>query len=184
MESLFSNHNTEVIMKRQLCNLMSVDSDSWHQKVETVSNTLVTPLISNSFCQQQHPSSAATPSPVSINQPAAEITSPSLPSITLDDQPQQSDAAVLPKIHEAAFHPPKCFKYQQTGDRKCQHQWFNKWHWLHYDSEQNCLLCFVCATAIANHLLDTSGKKVENVFTQRGFSNWKKEHDKFIQHEE
>ena len=152
---------------------MSVDSGSKHQKVETVSNTLVTPLISHFFRQattSTTTASAATPSPVSINQPAAEIISPSTPSITQDDQ-QQSDAASLPKSPEAAFHSPKCFKFQQTGDRKCQHEWFHKWHWLHYDSEQNYVLCFVCSTVIANNLLDTSGKKVENAFTQRGFSN-------------
>ena len=132
----------------------------------------MTPLISNFFRQattSTTTASAATPSPVSINQPAAEIISSSSPSITQDDQPQQSDAASLPKIPEAAFHPPKCFKFQQTGDRKCQHEWFNKWHWLDYGSEQNCVLCFVCSTAIANNLVDTSGKKVENAFTQRGF---------------
>ena len=122
MQSLFSDHNTEVNTKRQLCKLMSVDSGSKHQKVETVSDTPVTSLISNIFRQaatSTTTASAATPSPVSINQPAAEITSQSSPSITLDDQPQQSDAAALPKIPEAAFHPEKCFKFQQTGDRKC-----------------------------------------------------------------
>ena len=96
---------------------------------------------------------------------------------------RKSDAASRPKIPEAAFHPPKCFKFQETRDRKCQHEWFNKWRWLHYDSEQNCVLYFVCSTSIANNLLDTSEKKVENAFTQRGFSNWKKEPEKFTQHE-
>ena len=48
----FADHNTEVIMKRQLCTLTSVDSDSKYQKVETMSNTLVTPLFQISSGKQ------------------------------------------------------------------------------------------------------------------------------------
>ena len=83
------------------------------------------------------------------------------------------------------FHPDKSFKFPKTTirnrNRRCQHQWFEDFKWLHYDMERDCVLCFYCFTH--EHQLTAEHNK-EPAYISTGFQNWKKAPRYFKEHEQ
>ena len=87
------------------------------------------------------------------------------------------------------FHPPMSFKFpktvsgtgKNTKNRSCQHEWFQKFDWLHYHTENDRVYCFYCQKAFKEKLLLNSPK--EMTFIENGFHNWKKALESFKQHD-
>ena len=73
------------------------------------------------------------------------------------------------------FRPDKSFKFPKTTignrNRRCQHQWFEDFKWLHYDMERDCVLCFYCFT---HEYQLTAEHKKEPAYISTEFRNWKK----------
>ena len=89
------------------------------------------------------------------------------------------------KNYFVQFRPDKWLKFPKTTignrDRRCQHQWFEDFNWLHYDMERDCVLCFYCFTH--EHQLTAQHKK-EPAYISTGFRNWKKAPRCFKEHEQ
>ena len=70
------------------------------------------------------------------------------------------------------FRPNENFKFPGTkiGERRrrCQHQWFDDFKWLHYNNDKDSLLCTYCV----NHFDKlTSENNKELAFISDGFRN-------------
>lgn len=91
-------------------------------------------------------------------------------------------------IPEVPFHPPKDFKFPKTSrmrtvtdkignakqiteSRSCQHKWFEKWSFLHYDVESDSLFCHSCAHATYNKHLFVAPESSQ-VFVNTGYKNF------------
>lgn len=84
-------------------------------------------------------------------------------------------------------HPRSQFVFpkEKDGNRKCQHSWFAKFKWLHYDEERDCVLCFECIKASKFVKRDNSTFffGAEKTFLSTGFTNWKIALDRFAKHQ-
>ena len=76
-------------------------------------------------------------------------------------------------------HQPSNFHFPQREygkisvvKRSFQHNWFQRWPWLHYDEEQDLAFCFTCIVTYKNNHLH-SIPSLERTFVSTGFSNWK-----------
>lgn len=65
----------------------------------------------------------------------------------------------------------------KIGDRMraFQFDWFKKWEWLEYSISKDAAFCFWC-------YLFGDKKVGDEVFTKKGFRNWKKASEKFGEH--
>ena len=85
----------------------------------------------------------------------------------------------------SAFQP-KNFDFPKKGygkqNRSFQQKCFEQLLWLHYNEENDSVLCFICAKQNAKENLISATKK-EEAFLKGGFSNWKKALDKFKEHD-
>ena len=91
--------------------------------------------------------------------------------ISHDDVPHQPVHYVYPK------------KKMGSQMRSFQAHWFKEFPWLHYNEQNDCVLCFVCAQQNAKSNLRSLRHK-EAVFTGTGYSNWKKARCRFKEHQE
>ena len=106
-----------------------------------------------------------------------------------DENVEKSDQNDMNYSENNPFHPPKSFKFPKTQSgtgknmkmRSCQHEWFQKFDWLHYHTENNKVYCFYCQKAFREKLLLNSPK--EMTFCENGFQNWKKALESFKQHD-
>ena len=94
-----------------------------------------------------------------------------------------------PEVGEKPNQPLKTFKFPQrefgkTGAQKrsFQHQWFQRWSWLHYVEDGDLAFCFTCVKAYQQRHLDTNSL-LEKAFVSSGFRNWKDATSKFAKHE-
>ena len=71
------------------------------------------------------------------------------------------------------FHFPQR-EFGKTSVVKCsfQHNWFQRWPWLHYGEEQDLAFCFTCIVTYKNNPLH-SIPSLKKTFVSTGFSNWK-----------
>ena len=78
------------------------------------------------------------------------------------------------KPHQPSnFHfPQREFGKTSVVKRSFQHNWFQRWPWLHYDEEQDLAFCFTSIVTYKNNPLH-SIPSLENTFVSTGFSNWK-----------
>ena len=60
--------------------------------------------------------------------------------------------------------------------------WFEKWSWLHYVPHLSAVICYTCAKAHQNNLIDLC-KNSDPAFICKGFQNWTKATVKFSSHE-
>ena len=91
---------------------------------------------------------------------------------------------IVDKPHQPSnFHfPQREFGKTSVVKRSFQHNWFQRWPWLHYDEEQDLAFCFTCIVAYKNNHLH-SIPSLEKTFVSTGFSNWKDAIAKFSKHE-
>ena len=84
------------------------------------------------------------------------------------------------------FHPPQNFvfpkKQQDKQKRSCQAKWFVNFSWLHYNQQNDSILCFKCMKQDQQGNLCASAKK-EMAFISSGFSIWKHALECFRYHE-
>lgn len=95
--------------------------------------------------------------------------------------------ALLPEINDSAYHPPPSFKFptrefgkKYVVKRSFQHSWFQKWHWIHYDENNDAAFCHNCVKACKEKKLISSN--AESAFITKGFTNWKDASVKFKEH--
>ncbi len=56
----------------------------------------------------------------------------------------------------------------ESSERSFQRGWFEKWKWLHYVKQTDCVLCFICnKTVVAGLVHDHS----DSSFAMGGFCN-------------
>lgn len=66
-------------------------------------------------------------------------------------------------------------------ERAFQGKWFENYRWIHYRTESDTVLCYICANAeLKGNLRSVQGK--DAAFISTGFSNWKKAINKFESH--
>ena len=80
----------------------------------------------------------------------------------------------------------KTKRHQGSGKgrqaRCVQSGWFKKHRWLLLCTTRNKLFCFICVKAVQRNVL-TFSKNVEPSFTVKGFCNWRKAGECFLNHE-
>ena len=83
-------------------------------------------------------------------------------------------------------NPTENFDFPKKGygkqNRSFQQKWFEQFPWLHYNEENDSVLCFICTKQNAKENLISATKK-EEAFLKGVFSNWKKALDIFKEHE-
>ena len=81
------------------------------------------------------------------------------------------------------FIPDKQFKFPWTDygerSRRCQHNWFEDFNWLHYDVDKDAVLCAYC---IKHFDKLTEERTQELAFISDGFRNWKKSPKSLSEH--
>ena len=94
------------------------------------------------------------------------------------------DSASLPEEP----HQPKDLKFPQRNfcktkvvKRSFQPSWYTKWPWIHYNQNDDTVMCFICAQAAAQKKL-LSSSHADLAFKSSGFYNWKDATVKFTQH--
>lgn len=104
---------------------------------------------------------------------------PSVPSCSSDrtypaitDKPHQPTNIAFPKV---------TFGKSKPVQRSFQKAWFQKWNWLHWDTESEQAFCHTCVRAAKQGTL-TSGL-IDLAFISRGFQNWKDATIAFANHE-
>jgi hypothetical protein len=116
--------------------------------------------VTDFFSKRQNPASHGN------NDTASASTS----SSTCESQP-------IVIVGSEQFHPPEHFVFPKSTNgkqhRSCQHHWFKKFTWLHYDIQTNSVLCFVCVNAEKNSQLISETNK-DLAYISKGFRSWKK----------
>ena len=71
---------------------------------------------------------------------------------------------------------------QVVVKRSFQASWFSRWPWLHYNEDNDTVLCFTCLKADQQKKLQWSSNS-DAAFIKRGFSSWKDASRKFNNHQ-
>ena len=114
-------------------------------------------------------SSSSTGSSIDNSVPAAPSLLTSTPEIPSFKEPNHPGVATIPT--------QICGKAQKR-ELKFQHNWFNIFPWLHWDTTK--IVCYYCAMAYAD---SAPAGKGENAFISTGYKNWKHAIDNFKEHE-
>ena len=101
----------------------------------------------------------------------ANSCSSSSTDLTQSEKPNHPDASVIPSQDYGSGDSRRTLKFQNS--------WWKKYPWLHWDSKK--VLCFYCATIKPEKVAHL--KKCDTAFSSNGYSNLKKAHEKFSQHE-
>ena len=92
----------------------------------------------------------------------------------------------LPTLPSAPNQPVNvsCIPQQRFAKRTLSFQksWFQKFPWLHFDSDIGGVICFTSAKAARANLADMA-RCADDAFTVKCFSNWKKAIEKFTAHQ-
>ena len=83
------------------------------------------------------------------------------------------------------YRPPLNFKFPQKEifgtKRRCKQEWFESYDWLHYDSVQDSVFCFVCMKVYQQNKLLTNQTK-RTFVSGKGFSDWSHANKAFMEH--
>ena len=118
---------------------------------------------------------------------ASVLSSPS-PSVEVGSQPEslKSLSPISGPFNVNSAFQPKNFDIPKKGygkqNRSFQQKWFEQFPGLHYNEENDSVLCFICEKQNAKENLISASKK-EEAFLKGVFSNWKKALDIFKEHE-
>jgi len=73
------------------------------------------------------------------------------------------------------FRPDKDYEFPRSTfgkrERRCQHQWFQDFSWLHYDAKIDKVFCYYCHSHEAKL---TAEHNKDPAYISTGFGNWKK----------
>ena len=93
-------------------------------------------------------------------------------TVGLNEKPNHPDTTIIPA--------------QKTKHQNVNFQtiWFVEYPWLHYVPEMQKVVCFCCAKAERAELFSVAGdRSLETTFISKGFNNWKKATQKFVEHQ-
>lgn len=117
------------------------------------------------------------------NQPSGENL-PSTSSAEISNSPVTSTTP--PSEILDPFHPSLTYsfpkKQQGKQSRSCQAKWFQLFPWLHYNRENDSVLCFTCMREYNKGNLSSSTKKDQS-FLSSGYRSWKDALQAFREHE-
>ena len=65
--------------------------------------------------------------------------------------------------------------------RSCQASWFKNFSWLHYSKEKDSVFCIFCIRYKGKL---TAEHNMEEAYITKGFNNWKKALEPFVDHQE
>ena len=79
--------------------------------------------------------------------------------------------------------PDYPFPMEQFGEKKssCQASWFKNFSWLHYSKEKDSVFCIFC---IRHKGKLTAEHNMEEAYITKGFNNWKKALEAFVDHQQ
>ena len=67
-------------------------------------------------------------------------------------------------------------------ERSFNASWYSKFPWLHYDMRSDSVFCYTCMVAHTKGHKAVSGN-ADPAFMTRGFRNWKKAGERFLDHQ-
>lgn len=67
-------------------------------------------------------------------------------------------------------------------ERSFNASWFAKFPWIHYDIQKDSVFCYTCMTACTKGHKTVSNNR-DPAFMTRGFRNWKKAGERFLEHQ-
>lgn len=176
-------------------------TDARQSKKPRIAATATKPGDIENLSDCSHPStSEIVPSSSTINSTPQEDT-----SSTTTTEDIEEDVCSIPAAKEDTeedfrlnyapdenlveqFIPPKNFKFPQEKDgyysagRSCQHGWFEKFTWLHYNTEKDALSCYTCISGKFKKLSISSNDE-DKAFVDSGIRNWKRALEKLKKHE-
>ena len=90
-----------------------------------------------------------------------------------------------PASSTSQYRPQDSFQFPKrligNRERRCQHQWFKEFKWLHYNVKNNCVFCYYC---VSHDSKLTAEHNKDPAYISTGFRNWKKAPKCFKEHEE
>ena len=121
----------------------------------------------------------------SSNDVTSTLASNSATLIQTSSSPVTTRIGIQDDISEQ-FQPPENFVFPKTlsgkQQRSCQQKWFKDFSWLHYDIENNSVLCFLCNKAEKSGQISAETNK-DFAYISKGFRSWKKAPKCFREHE-
>ena len=114
----------------------------------------------------------------------SKATSSSPPEKQQEQKQEQENNEIV--IAEEYYHPENfAFPKSVVGkqQRSCQHHWFTKFTWLHYNIDTDSVLYFLCVRAEKKGYV-TSELSKEQAYISKGFKSWKKAPKCFTEHEQ
>ena len=66
---------------------------------------------------------------------------------------------------------PRTYGKTHVKQRRCLHQWFREFPWMHYDEARDVVFCHTCITATKKKLLSFT-RRYDDTFISEGFHNW------------
>ena len=126
------------------------------------------------------PSTDHLPEQISQEQPLVELPSP--------DQPPTAQLQREISLIDKPFHPDSHYQFKKGHrNRSCSSRWFtdsppNGFPWLHYRSESDTVICYLCHNNFNKGNL-IAVPKINQAFISTGFSTWGKAVDKFKEHQ-
>jgi len=120
-----------------------------------------------------------------LNEDLTSISEQPQGHVENDPHPSQAENVSVDITQQRPFQPknfnfPKKIYAKQT--RAFQAKWFTKFSWLHYNQENDSVLCFICTKEHEKLNLRTTRNK-DYAFITDGFSNWKKALTRFKEHQ-
>ena len=95
----------------------------------------------------------------------------------LIDKPSLQHQRLL--FNPSCPHPPKLTSFPKRNYGKKQRSffsaWYDKYQWLHYQKQNDSVLCYYCTTA--------ENRGPLKAFTKKGYSQWKKALERFEKHQ-
>ena len=86
----------------------------------------------------------------------------------------------LMEIGESANQPASSYNFPKRSFGKTkvvyrafQRSWFNKWKWLHYDSNKDLCFCHTCVFTLKTGKIKFSGNAKDSPFLSGSYSDWK-----------
>ena len=114
----------------------------------------------------------------------SKTTSSSPPKKQQEQKQEQENNEI---VVAEKYHPPENLAFPksvvQKQQRSCQHHWFKKFTWFHYDIENDSVPCFLCFRAEKKGYV-TGELSKEQAYISKVFKSWKKAPKCFTEHEQ
>ena len=114
---------------------------------------------------------------------AVQIDSPVSVEIDVIQFPKSATSDSIHDLIDIPFRPSDSYLFPKTSKgRSCHSYWFGNYKWLHYRTEDDSVICYICHNEFIKGNLKTV-KYLEKGFITNGFRNWKNALEKIRGHE-